>query len=101
MNTATSSIRLTAAASAAVLAAILTSCANANPDHGPAAGESGGDAGQVAVRFVPSDNDPRGRHVVCEPLPDPVSSDDDPRGRHGLTPWEIAGFQRHLDAGEY
>jgi hypothetical protein len=72
MNTAIRSIRLTAAASAAILAVTFAGCANADTAGEPDTRSSIIDAGQGAVRFVPSDNDPRGRHVVRESLTAPA-----------------------------
>jgi hypothetical protein len=99
MNTETISIRLTAAASAAILAVTFAGCANADTTGEPDTRTSIVDAGQGAVRFVPSDNDPRGHHVVRESVPTEarsVPSDNDPRGKHGLAWWEIAQLQQRL-----
>ena len=75
MNTATISIRLTAAVSAAILAVTFAGCANADTSHEPDTRTSIIDAGQGAVRFLPSDNDPRGHHVVREWLSGPALHD--------------------------
>lgn len=60
--------RLTAATAAALLAVTFASCANADGALDPETRKSILDAGQGAVRFVPNDNDPRGRHIVLEAL---------------------------------
>jgi hypothetical protein len=73
MNTTTFIHRLTAAACAAVIAGFLAGCAGAADTGGSAARTSVVSARQqTAIRFVPGDNDPRGRHIVREAVSGPA-----------------------------
>ena len=66
MNTTSIPTRLTVAVFAATLAVTFAGCATAGAASEADTIRLSNEGAQAAIRFVPSDDDPRGHHVVRE-----------------------------------